>query len=145
MSARATDRQSPARPAMTLVRLDQVNQMSLDDFSRTFAGLFQDVPWAVERAYQQRPFSDTDDLRSAFQEAMFGATPDEQLELLQSYPDLGATTLSQAESHPRPVRAGPEPDARRGLRGVRGAEREVPGEVRFPLSWPSVRSAGSRE
>ena len=30
---------------------------------------------------------------------MFGATPDEQLELLQSYPDLGATTLSQAESH----------------------------------------------
>ena len=30
---------------------------------------------------------------------MFGATPDEQLELLQSYPDLGASTLSQAESH----------------------------------------------
>ena len=86
-------------PGETLVRLDQVNQMSLDDFGRTFAGLFQNVPWAVERAYQQRPFSDTDDLRSAFQEAMFGATPDEQLELLQSYPDLGATTLSQVESH----------------------------------------------
>ncbi len=86
-------------PGETLVRLDQVNQMSLDEFSRTFAGLYQNVPWAVERAYQQRPFSDTDDLRSAFQEAMFGATPDEQLELLQSYPDLGATTLSQAESH----------------------------------------------
>jgi OHCU decarboxylase len=86
-------------PGETLVRLDQVNQMSLDEFSRTFAGLYQNVPWAVERAYQQRPFSDTDDLRSAFQEAMFGATPDEQLELLQSYPDLGASTLNQAESH----------------------------------------------
>ena len=86
-------------PGETLVRLDQVNQMSLDEFGKTFAGLFQNVPWAVERAYQQRPFSDTDDLRSAFQEAMFGATPDEQLELLQSYPDLGASTLSQAESH----------------------------------------------
>ena len=82
-------------PGETLVRLDQVNQMSLDEFSRTFAGLYQNVPWAVERAYQQRPFSDTDDLRSAFQEAMFGATPDEQLELLQSYPDLGATTSAK--------------------------------------------------
>ena len=86
-------------PGETLVRLDQVNQMSLEDFSKTFAGLYQNVPWAVERAYAQRPFSDTDDLRSAFQEAMFGATPEEQLELLQSYPDLGATTLKQAESH----------------------------------------------
>ena len=86
-------------PGETLVRLDQVNQMSLEEFGKTFAGLFQNVPWAVERAYQQRPFTDTDDLRSAFHEAMFGATPDEQLELLQSYPDLGAATLSQAESH----------------------------------------------
>jgi OHCU decarboxylase len=85
-------------PGSTLVRLDQVNQMNLEEFSKTFAGLFQNVPWAVERAYRQRPFSDTDDLRSAFHEAMFGATPEEQLELLQSYPDLGSTTLKQAES-----------------------------------------------
>ena len=34
-----------------LVRLDQVNEMSLEEFGQTFAGLFQDVPWAVERAY----------------------------------------------------------------------------------------------
>ena len=73
-----------------LVRLDQVNEMSLEQFSQTFAGLFQDVPWAVERAYAQRPFRDTEDLRAAFHEAMFGATPDEQVELLGSYPDLGA-------------------------------------------------------
>ncbi len=83
----------------SLVRLDQVNAMSLEQFSNTFAGLFQNVPWAVERAYQRRPFSDTEDLRAAFQEAMFGATPEEQMELLHSYPDLGAASLSQAESH----------------------------------------------
>jgi uric acid transporter len=85
-------------PGEGLVRLDQVNQMSLEEFKKTFSGLFQDVPWAVERAYERRPFSDTEDLRAAFHEAMFGATPEEQLELLRSYPDLGAATLSQAES-----------------------------------------------
>jgi OHCU decarboxylase len=85
-------------PGEGLVRLDQVNEMNLEEFKATFSGLFQDVPWAVERAYEQRPFSDTEDLRAAFHEAMFGATPEDQLELLRSYPDLGATTLAQAES-----------------------------------------------
>ncbi len=82
-----------------LVRLDQVNQMSLDEFSRTFSGLFQGVPWAIERAHQRRPFTDTEDLRAAFHEAMFGATPDEQVELLRSYPDLGTASPDQVESH----------------------------------------------
>ena len=81
-----------------LVRLDQVNEMSLEQFSATFSGLFQGVPWAVERAYDRRPFGDTDDLRAAFHEAMFGATPEEQVELLRSYPDLGAIVLKQEES-----------------------------------------------
>ena len=85
-------------PGHQLVRLDQVNEMSLEEFSATFSGLFQDVPWAIERAYRQRPFSDTEDLRAAFQEALFGATPEEQEELLRSYPDLGSSTLSMAES-----------------------------------------------
>ena len=31
--------------------------------SRTFSGLFQGPHWVVERAYDQRPFSDTHDLR----------------------------------------------------------------------------------
>jgi len=86
-------------PGQRLVRLDQVNKMSLEEFSATFSGLFQDVPWAIERAHGQRPFSDTEDLRAAFQEALFGATPEEQEELLRSYPDLGSSTLTRAESH----------------------------------------------
>jgi OHCU decarboxylase len=76
-------------PGGGIVRLDQVNDMSRDEFTRTFSGLFQGSQWAVERAYEQRPFADTHDLRLAFQEAMFAATPDEQTSLLQSYPDLG--------------------------------------------------------
>ena len=94
-----------------LIRLDQVNQMSLEEFRQTFSGLFQDVPWTLERAYERRPFTDTEDLRAAFQEAMFGATPDEQIELLRSYPDLGSAVLKQAESRSDQSVARPGPDA----------------------------------
>ena len=58
----------------------------------------------VERAFDQRPFADTHDLRRAFQEALFSATDEEQRELIKSYPDLGADSVAEG-------------DERRGLAG----------------------------
>jgi OHCU decarboxylase len=80
-----------------LVRLSDVNNMSSDEFVRTFSGLFQGPDWVVERAYAQRPFSDTQDLRRSFQEALFAATPEEQEQLINSYPDLGAVSVAMGE------------------------------------------------
>jgi OHCU decarboxylase len=51
----------------------------------------------VERAYDQRPFSDTHDLRRAFQEALFAASTEEQEQLINSYPDLGARSVVTGE------------------------------------------------
>jgi uric acid transporter len=81
-------------PGDHLVRLEQVNAMPREEFVRTFAGLFQGPDWVVERAYAQRPFSDTHDLRRAFQEALFAATVEEQEQLINSYPDLGAQSVA---------------------------------------------------
>ena len=77
------------------IRLDQVNGMSREEFVRTFSGLFQGPEWAVERAYAQRPFSDTHDLRRSFQEALFAAGTDEQEQLIGSYPDLGSLSVAE--------------------------------------------------
>ena len=79
------------------VRLDQVNAMSQEEFVRTFSGLFQGPGWVVERAYAQRPFSDTHDLRRSFQEALFTAGPAEQEQLIGSYPDLGSPSVAEGE------------------------------------------------
>jgi OHCU decarboxylase len=79
------------------VRLSEVNNMSSQEFVRTFSGLFQGPDWVVERAYAQRPFSDTQDLRRSFQEALFAATPEEQEQLISSYPDLGAVSVAMGE------------------------------------------------
>jgi uric acid transporter len=76
------------------VRLDQVNAMSREEFVRTFSSLFQGPDRVVERAYEQRPFADTQDLRCAFQEALFAATTEEQEQLITSYPDLGAQSVA---------------------------------------------------
>lgn len=80
-----------------LIRLAEVNQMSRDEFVDTFGGLFQGPRWVVERAYDSRPFSDTSDLRRSFQEALFSANADEQRQLIDSYPDLGAESVAEGD------------------------------------------------
>jgi uric acid transporter len=76
-------------PGRGIIRLDQVNTMSREQFVDTFGRLFQGPDWVVERAYDQRPFTDTSDLRVAFQEALFSAARDEKRDLMAFYPDLG--------------------------------------------------------
>ena len=80
------------------VRLDQVNQMSREEFVETFADLFQGPRWAVERAYDLRPFADTHALRRSFQEALFSGTKDEQRQLIESYPQLGSQFVADGLS-----------------------------------------------
>ncbi len=84
-------------PGENLVRLDQVNTMSRDEFVQHLRRLFQGPHWVVERAYDQRPFTDTHDLRRAFQEALFAATTEEQEQLIAGYPDLGAQSVATGE------------------------------------------------
>jgi xanthine permease len=73
-------------PKMTL---DEVNELDREAFVYRFGTLFQGPVWIAERAYQHRPFADMTELRKAFQDELFAAPPDKQLELLRSYPMLG--------------------------------------------------------
>ena len=74
--------------------IDQVNQMDRERFVAEFEGLFQNSPWIAEQAYDARPFEDVYALRRAFHDALFEAPPDRQLELIQSYPDIGSVFRS---------------------------------------------------
>ena len=72
------------------ISLDEVNTMTRERFTEVFGHVVQDVPWAAERAYEQRPFADTAALREAFQDAVLTGTSAQQEELLNSFHDLGA-------------------------------------------------------
>ncbi|TWP34537.1 2-oxo-4-hydroxy-4-carboxy-5-ureidoimidazoline decarboxylase [Leekyejoonella antrihumi] len=76
-----------------LIRLDEVNEMSKDEFVSAFSGLFQGPNWVAARAYSFRPFADTRVLRRAFQDAIFSANDEDQLALIRDYPDLGADSV----------------------------------------------------
>jgi OHCU decarboxylase len=80
----------PSREGVTMLTIDQVNQMDRDQFVAEFGGLFQKSPWVAEQAYEARPFGDVYDLRKALQDAVFDAPPERQLELIRSYPQLGS-------------------------------------------------------
>jgi len=70
--------------------VDQVNQMDREQFVAEFGGLFQGPPWIAEQAYDAHPFEDVYALRRAFHDVLFEAPADKQLELIQSYPDIGS-------------------------------------------------------
>lgn len=78
------------RPGENLITLDTVNAMSKEQFAATFGGIVEHSPWVMERAYAKRPFADTIALRGAFQDALIGAGQDEQLQLMNSFQDLGS-------------------------------------------------------
>ena len=60
--------------------------------------LFQGPRWAVERAYDLRPFGDTHALRRSFQEALFSGSTEEQRQLIEAYPQLGSQLVSDGLS-----------------------------------------------
>jgi OHCU decarboxylase len=80
------------------VRLEEVNSMPREQFVETFGHLFQGPRWVAEGAYDQRPFTDTTALRTAFQEALFTATPQQQMDLIASYPTLGSDAVAEGET-----------------------------------------------
>src|ERR1700712_1466834 len=72
------------------ISLDEVNSMTKERFTEVFGHVVQDVPWAVERAFEQRPYEDTRALREAFQDGVLTGSSEQQLELLNAFHDLGA-------------------------------------------------------
>ncbi len=76
------------------VRLEQVNAMSREEFRDTFGSIYQGPSWAVDQAWERRPYSDTHDLRRAFQQALFSSTDEQERHLIASYPDLGSEAVA---------------------------------------------------
>ena len=70
--------------------LDDLNASSRDAFVAALGTIFEDSPWAAERAWRQRPFASLEDLHQAMLAEVTVSSRDEQLGLLRAHPDLGA-------------------------------------------------------
>jgi OHCU decarboxylase len=127
------------------VTLNEVNQMSREEFAQTFGSIYQGPSWVVERAWDRRPFSDTRDLRRSFQQALFSSTDEQERELIAAYPDLGSSAVSSGESG----MASMGDQSSLGLTILRDQEHEELGrltaEYRERFGFPLVMSVRDRD
>ena len=72
------------------ITLDEVNTMTEHRFTDVFGGVVQNVEWVLDRVFERRPFTDTNALREAFQDALLTGSSEQQLQLIRAFPDLGA-------------------------------------------------------
>ncbi len=127
------------------VRLDQVNAMSKEDFAATFGSIYQGPSWVTEQAWERRPYSDTMDLRRAFQQALFSSSQAQETELIAAYPDLGSEAVASGMSGDQSV----ADQASLGLTILRDQEHEELGALtsayRERFGFPLVISVRDRQ
>ena len=70
----------------------ELNQMSQPDFVAALGAVFEDTPAIAQKVWEQRPFTDQDDLHQKMVMIVNGLSQAEQLSLIRSHPDLGSKT-----------------------------------------------------
>ena len=74
---------------MSGMTIAELNAHDRAEFVRVLGSIFEDSPWAAERAWDRRPFGSLDDLHAAMTSVVEAATDAERLALLRAHPDLG--------------------------------------------------------
>jgi 2-oxo-4-hydroxy-4-carboxy-5-ureidoimidazoline decarboxylase len=70
------------------IPLEQLNAASADDFVAALAGIYEHSPWVAAAVAGQRPFASLNALDAVMAAAVRAATPEQQLALIASHPDL---------------------------------------------------------
>jgi len=67
-----------------------LNQMSQSDFVAALGVVFEETPAIAEKAWDERPFIDQNDLHQKMVRVVNGLSHAEQRSLIQAHPDLGS-------------------------------------------------------
>lgn len=73
---------------MNQLTLDVINHSDRAHFTLLLSFVFEGAPQFVADAWEHRPFSNRDALHRALVDAMYAASPDDQLALIRAHPDL---------------------------------------------------------
>ena len=111
-----------------MLKVDQLNTLERQEFTRVLAALFEHSPWVAARTALKRPFSEHGELYAALCETVMKASHDEKLALIRAHPDLVGRDLLTRESQTEQTSAGlgnlsPEEIERFGEYNVRYREK----------------------
>ena len=86
---------------MVELLIEQVNQMTKEEFVGKVGWVFEHSPWIAEKAWESRPFPSREALLQTMITVVQKAEASAQLQLLRAHPDLGTrlkiTIASQKE------------------------------------------------
>lgn len=72
-----------------MIRLQDVNTLSPQQFVEAFGGIYEHSPWVAEAAAKQRPFASMQQMKHAFSQAVQQAPEIQKLALVRAHPELG--------------------------------------------------------
>ena len=72
--------------------IDKINKSSQSEFIKIFDNIFEKAKWIAEKLYNQKPFSDFEELSSKILNIFETTTKEKQLKILNSHPDLADKT-----------------------------------------------------
>jgi OHCU decarboxylase len=80
---------------------EAASALGREAFAERFGGVFERSPWVAERAWEQRPFADLDDLHGKLVAAVAAAPREDRLALIRAHPDLAdrAAILTVDSTH----------------------------------------------
>ena len=87
-------------------KLEELNGLSREEFTRILAPAFEHSPWVAARTAAQRPFQSVADLHAALCQTVEKARDDEKLALIRAHPDLGDKAELTIESQSEQASAG---------------------------------------
>lgn len=70
--------------------LEAIARLSRAEFVEAFGAVFEATPAIAQRVWEARPFTSRDDLHRKMAAVVADFSPEEQLQLLRSHPDLGS-------------------------------------------------------
>ncbi|WP_339077352.1 2-oxo-4-hydroxy-4-carboxy-5-ureidoimidazoline decarboxylase [Acetobacter sp. AC2005] len=72
-----------------MIRLQDVNTLSPQQFVEAFGGIYEHSPWVAKAAAKQRPFASMQQMKHAFSQAVQQAPESQKLALVRAHPELG--------------------------------------------------------
>jgi 2-oxo-4-hydroxy-4-carboxy-5-ureidoimidazoline decarboxylase len=71
-----------------MIDAGMLGRLPQGEFVTRLGGIYEHSPWVAERAFAAKPFASLDALHAAMQDAMLGASREEQLALVNAHPEL---------------------------------------------------------
>jgi len=72
--------------------INKINKLSQNEFIKVFGNIFENAEWIAEELYNQKPFSNFEELSSKILNIFATTTKEKQLKILNAHPDLANKT-----------------------------------------------------